>query len=117
MPNLIPAGRYTAGEHRPSRMVSRQTSRALGNIEHNTFVRVAQVQAEGLVQSEKVREIDHVGRQAMTGQAMLRRWADTLATGDPFLADELKFFTDVARIGKGEVMADMIDTYCRESRS
>ena len=77
---------------------------------------MAAVQAEGLVQGEKLREIDHLSREAMSGQAMLAGWRNTLAQGDPFLADELKFFTDVARMGKGEIIADTIDSFCRESR-
>lgn len=96
--------------------LSRQTGRVLANLEQRTLVRLADVQAEGYVAVEKTREIDHLTRTAMGGQAMLRRWADTLAAGDPFLADELKFFTDIARMGKGEIIADTIDTYCREGR-
>lgn len=99
-----------------SRQVSRRTSRALSGIEERTLLRMAVVQAEGLVQAEKLNEIDHLGRVAMTGHAMLVRWGDTLAAGDPLLRDELKFFTDVCRMGKGEIIADTIDTFCRESR-
>jgi hypothetical protein len=95
----------------------RQTTRALSRVEHTTLVRLATVQSEGIVQAEKVHEIDHLTRVAMTGQAMLAKWKDTLAAGDPFIADELKFFSDMARMGKGEVIADTIDTFCRESRS
>jgi glutamate mutase epsilon subunit len=68
------------------------------------------------VQNEKLHEIDHLAREAMTGQVMLRRWGDALAAGDPFFADEVKLFSDLARVGKGDVIADTIDTYCRESR-
>ncbi|HVF74604.1 MAG TPA: hypothetical protein VM938_06105 [Acidimicrobiales bacterium] len=95
----------------------RQTGRNLARVEHRTIVRLANVQAEGLVQSEKLHEVDHLTRQAMSGQAMLARWRDTLAAGDPFVTDELKFFTDIARMAKGEIIADTIDTFCRESRS
>lgn len=94
----------------------RRTSRDLAHIEHRTVLRMAGVQAEGLVQTEKLHEIDHLTREAMTGHALLRKWADTLAAGDPFLGDELRFFTDAARLGKGEVIADTIDSFCRESR-
>lgn len=100
-----------------SRTLARPTARTLAAIEHRATVRVATVQAEGLVQSAKLHEIDHLTRTALTGHAMLRRWADTLAASDPFLADDLRFFTDVARLGKGEIIADTIDTFCRESRS
>ncbi len=94
----------------------RQTSRALASLEQRTVVRLADVQAEGLVAVEKTRELDHLTRTAMGGQAMPRRWADTLAAGDPFVADDLKYFTDLARMAKGEVIADTVDIYCREGR-
>ncbi len=100
----------------PDRGRSRQTTRALARLEHQTLVRLAGVQAEGLVQMEKAREIDQLAREAMTGQAMLRRWADTLAAGDPFVADELKVFGDIARAAKAEIIADTVASYCRESR-
>jgi hypothetical protein len=93
-----------------------RTSRALSRLEDQATLRMAGVQAEGMVQTEKLHEIDHLAREAMTGHAMLRRWSDTLAAGDVFLADELKFFTDTARLGKGEVLADTIDAFCREGR-
>jgi hypothetical protein len=95
----------------------RHTARALAAVEHRTIVRVASAQAEGLVQNVKLQEVDSLTREAMTGQAFLARWRDTLAAGDPFLADELRFFTDMARLGKGEIIADTIGSYCRESRS
>ena len=93
-----------------------RTIRALGRLKHQTTLRVAGVQGESFVQGQKLHEIDYLTREAMTGQAMLTKWRDTLAAGDPFLADELKFFTDVARMAKGEIIADTVAGYCRESR-
>jgi len=98
------------------RRVSGRGNRELARLEERTLQRMAAVQAEGWVQTEKLHEVDHLTREAMSGHAMLRRWADTLAGSDPFLADELKFFTDTARLGKGEIIADTIDSFCRESR-
>jgi hypothetical protein len=94
----------------------RRTSRALSTVQRNTLVRMASVQAQAIVQNEKLHEIDRLTREAMSGQAMLSRWAATLAQGDPFLADDLKFFTDVAKMGKGEIIADTISDFCREGR-
>ena len=94
----------------------RRTSRALSTVQRNTLVRMASVQAHAIVQNEKLHEIDRLTREAMSGQAMLSRWAATLAQGDPFLADELKFFTDVAKMGKSEIIADTISDFCREGR-
>jgi len=94
----------------------RRTSRALSTVQRNTLVRMASVQAHAIVQTEKLHEIDRLTREAMSGQAMLNRWAATLAQGDPFLADDLKFFSDVAKMGKGEIIADTISDFCREGR-
>ena len=118
MSNIIPANPGGPPE-RGGRIVpvSRAVARSLDRLEGRTLFRMAVVQAEGMVQGEKLREIDHLTREGMTGQAMLRKWADTLAGADPMLHDELRFFSDMARIGKGEIIADTIDTYCRESRS
>jgi hypothetical protein len=94
----------------------RRTVRALANVQRNTLVRLASVQGHAMVQVEKVQEIDRLTREAMSGQAMLSQWAATLAHGDAFIADELRFFTDVARMGKGEIIADTISDFCQEGR-
>jgi len=94
----------------------RRTSRALSTVQRNALVRMASVQAHAIVQNEKLHEIDRLTREAMSGQAMLNRWAATLAQGDPFLADDLKFFSDVAKMGKGEIIADTISDFCWEGR-
>src|SRR5258706_16093743 len=87
-------------------------ARILGAVERDAIVRTARTQGEELVQGEKLKAIDHLAREAMTGQAMLSRFKDVLAAGDPFLTDELRFFTEMAKIGKGEVIADTVDTFC-----
>src|SRR2546429_4300072 len=79
MPNLIPStDRSLAsrglGIERP--FILRQTSRDLERLQSQTVLRVATVQAEGLVQTEKAREIDHLTRDAMSGQALLAKWRD-----------------------------------------
>jgi len=94
----------------------RRTAKALSNLGRHTIVRLASVEAHGMVQTEKVHEVDRLTREAISGQAMLGQWASTLAKGDPFMADELKFFSDLARIGKGEIIADTISDFCREGR-
>ncbi len=94
----------------------RRTVRGLSELERSTVMRSAAVRAHTVVQSQKLTEIDRLTRDAMAGQALLGRWAATLAQGDPFMADELKFFSDLARIGKGQVIADTITDFARESR-
>lgn len=116
MADLVPSRTSELVRASGARQLTRQGQRTLERLEERTLVRMASVQAEGMVQGEKTREIDHLTREAMSGQAMLRKWADTLAAGDPLLHDELTFFTDMARLGKGEIIADTIDSYCRESR-
>lgn len=93
-----------------------RASRALAAVQRNTLVRLASVQGHELVQAEKLQAVDRLAREAITGQAMLSQWAATLAHGDAFLADELRFFTDIARMGKGEIIADTISDYCQEGR-
>lgn len=95
---------------------SRRTDRALNSIEDSMRIRAARVQATSIVQTVKLHEIDFLAREAMSGHAMLRQWADVLSGPDPLLADELKFFTDVARMGKGEILADTISDFCNEGR-
>ena len=122
MPNLVP--KSNASDVTPGVGVSlatlsgsdRRTSRALSTVQRNTLVRMASVQGHAIVQTEKLHEIDRLSREAMSGQAMLSRWSATLAQGDPFLADELKFFSDIAKMGKGEVIADTISDFCQEGR-
>lgn len=96
--------------------VDRRTGRALDQIQRNTLIRIASVQGHTMVQVEKLHEIDNLTREAMSGQALLSKWGTTLAQGDPFLADDLKFFTDMARLGKGEIIADTVSDFCQEGR-
>lgn len=113
----MPIERYPSVGVSPSTTsISRRTSRALTGIEERTLVELATVQARGIVASEMAHEVDHLTRDAMSGQALLRRWGDTLAAGDPFIADDMRFFTDIAKMGKGEIIANLIDTFCREGR-
>ena len=112
MPNIehIPH-QYPVATTSTSRAAARRgrtASRGLGVVEYQTIMRITTVQSEGIVQSEKMREIDRVAQTAMNGQALLARWRDTLAGPDPMLQDELRFFTDVARMGKGEIMMDTV---------
>src|SRR5580658_879659 len=92
MSNLIPSRQAELVRASGARQLSRQGQRTLVRLEERTLMRMAGVQAEGIVQGEKIREIDHLAREAMSGQALLRKWADTLAHGDPLLHDELTFF-------------------------
>lgn len=90
--------------------------RELSRLGAETVVRVAQTQSTGIVQTEKAHEIDSLAREAMTGQALLTRHRQALAAGDPLMDDDLRFFSDLAKVGKGEVIADTVSSYCRESR-
>lgn len=90
--------------------------RLLQRLEDQTRLRIADVQAHELVQTEKLRGIDNLAREAMVGTAFLSRWRDTLAAGDLLLADELNVFAAVARAGKAEIIAETISDFCREGR-
>lgn len=119
--NLIPAGQRddlapTVGGGSLGMRLDRRTSRALSQVERKTLVRIASVQGHAMVQTEKMHEIDRLSREAMAGQAMLSRWAATLAQGDAFLADDLKLFSDLAKMGKAEIIADTVSDFCQEGR-
>lgn len=118
MPNLIPSNNAldTTGSSRLLAVPDRRTARALVTIERETLTRMARVRGDAVVQVEKTHEIDRLAREAMSGQAMLTRWGQTLAQGDPFIADDLKFFSDIAKMAKGEIIADTATSFCQEGR-
>ncbi len=93
----------------PSRQLVNRTSRALEALDHRMVVRVASVQADGFVEAEKLREIDRLTATAMNGQAYLRGYGNHLAGDDLTLIDDMRFFTDMAKLGKGEIIATTID--------
>jgi hypothetical protein len=119
MTSLIPtnegklSGRSTAIEALRSASARRQLDR----LRDRTMLRLANAQSQGLVATEKLHEIEATSREAMTGQAMLHNWANTMADGDPVVRDDMGHFLALYRAGTSEVMADLIDTYCREARS
>ena len=116
MSNLTPSNRGAAASGRALSIPDRRTARDLAIVERQTVTRMARVRSDAIVQSEKVHEVDHLVREAMTGQAMLTRWSQTLAQGDPFVNDDLKFFTDLAKMAKGEIIAETADSFSRENR-
>jgi hypothetical protein len=77
------------------------------------LVRVAEVRTHAQVQAEKLGSVDYLALKAMTGQAKLNRYAAMLAQGDAFLTDELRFFSEIARLAKGEIIADAVEDYRR----
>jgi hypothetical protein len=93
--------------------LSRRVERRHAELEGATLLRAAAVRGEAIVASEKGDEIDYLVWKAMKGHADLVRWANHLAGDDIILADELRFFKDTARLGKGEIIADVIDTFRR----
>lgn len=104
-------------DRRPLGLIAdRRTIRRLAAVERDATVRLARVQAHGLVQAEKSREIDRLTTTAMTGQAMLSKVAATLAQGDAFIADDCKLFTDLAKFGKAQLLSDTIADFGREGR-
>ena len=96
--------------------LERSTTMALARSRSNELIRVNNVESEAIIATVKTQEVDRVAREAISGQAMLRHYSDTVGRDDLLLADELRFFTDLARLGKGEILADLVTDYCRESR-
>lgn len=96
--------------------LQQQTRRTLVRLEYETVIRVATVRAEGIVQGEKMAEVDRLARRAMTEHAMLHHFGAAVAAGDAFIADDNRFFIDLAKVGKGILLSDLIDKYSREGR-
>ncbi len=100
----------------PARSIAKRTTRSLEHIESRTLIRAASVQAEALIQAQKLHEIDYLTQKAMSGEALLHQWQGTLAQGDPILGANLDFYKTMARLGKGEIIADTITTFSREGQ-
>lgn len=92
--------------YRERAALSRRDRRAVELAQRDTAWRVQKVLDDATVEATKLREVDHLAFRAMTGQAMLSKAASGMAQDDPFLAAELRFFTDIARLSKGELLAD-----------
>lgn len=99
---------------RPSSL-SKRTQGQLNTLQSQTMLRIAKVQAEGIVAAEKVREVTHLGHRAMTEQALLRMHLQTLAHGDAILADELDIFPAVVRAANVQLIESLFATYEREA--
>ncbi len=112
MGGLVPAPRRQMTVADPARL-DRQTARDVVAIESGSIIRLARVRAEGMVQVEKVHELDRLSREAMSGHVMLSAWANHLAGENPVLADELRFFTDIARLAKVELISETADCFHR----
>jgi len=66
-----------------------RTGRALASVGHETSVRLAHVQAEGIIATDKVHEINHTAREGVTDYAMLYHYATAASGGDPGLLERL----------------------------
>lgn len=94
----------------------RPTSRVLAGIEHSTIVRVARAQSESLIQSQKIRELHALGREAVTDDVLLAELVKTLSGGDLLVVDRLSLYTSIVRVGTAEILAETVDTFARDSR-
>ena len=100
-------GRRTSNDRALAR-IERQGQLALARIQQTTLLRCAEVQAEAIVQSEKLREIDRLVDDAMSGQAFLYAQEGHWAGEDPVLRSDLHFFTEMSKLAKGELIGDSI---------
>jgi hypothetical protein len=94
----------------------RRLQKEIERVEAGAIVRSARVMAERMVASQKLTEIDALARDAITSQVMLAHWADTLAGNNQLLHDEISIYRDVARLGKAQIIADVIDTFSHDRR-
>lgn len=111
----LPAAPLGVGTSALARL-DRRTSRAVAGVQRHTLVRLASVQGHELVQQAKVDALSRLTREAMTDHAMLLHTAAAMSHGDVGLADEMRYFTDLAKIGMGEILADTVRDFCEEGR-
>ena len=110
---IIPAtpSELITATRRPTR-ASRRSRQVVAGVNEQNVVRAADIRGEALVQGERLRSIDRLAREAVGGQALLNGSQKHLAAGDLVLYDDLKFFGDMAKLAKGEVIADFTQSTC-----
>jgi hypothetical protein len=107
MPDLVPTSSSGVTLYQPA------VRRDLVRVERRMLNRMAEVQAEGYVNAEKLRELDHLTREALLGHATTHALANQLAGSDPLLRDALTFYEETARLGRGEILAETVASFCR----
>lgn len=93
--------------------LSRRASNGLTAIESETLMRFARVTGESLVQAEKLHQLVSLVGAAMTGQKYLSLLASCLSRGDPLLADDLRFYEELAKMGQGQIIQDTENRFRR----
>jgi hypothetical protein len=97
----------------PGGRLPKWVTRGLESAQGKTVIRAADVHNEAIVAAEKVDELTFTAWKAMCNHAMLDGWSNQLAGDNPALADDLRFYKDMARLGSGEVIADLVDRFRR----
>jgi hypothetical protein len=97
----------------PGGRLPKWVTRGLETAQGKTLIRGADVHNEAIVAGGKVDELTFVALKAMSNHAMLDGWSNQLAGDNPVLADDLRFYKDMARLGAGEVIADLVDKFRR----
>lgn len=100
----------------PTPTLGARASREMHHNHEQAVVRSDKVLGDASVGAVKMHAIDCLARGAMSGQMALNRYMTALAQGDPFAAEDLKFFSDVAKVGKGEVIAGAIFDMANENK-
>ena len=108
MPEVIP---YGAREPR-----TRRERQAAALARYDIEGRLRAVRDDGLVNAAQLRELDHLAWTAMSGQAVLSKAATAMSQGDPFLESDLRYFSDIARLAKGELLVEAAEDMRRRRR-
>lgn len=108
MPDITP---YGTREPR-----TRRERQAAALARYNIEGRLRAVHDDGLVNAAQLRELDHLAWTAMSGQAVLSKAATAMSQGDPFLESDLRYFSDIARLAKGELLVEAAEDMRRRRR-
>jgi hypothetical protein len=107
-PNLVPWNNHLVT--RPSR----RDQAMVRSMQAEARIEMLDVHRRAVVAATKAEEVDRLTRVAINGHAQITTVASTLAGADPLLADDLKFFTDLSRLGKAEILTQFIADLGRE---
>ena len=114
MNNLIPVAGTHAPEPRRDRSFERlhqRTRMGVARVEQQTVIDVAQVQRQVIVQSERISGVDSLTRDAMIDCALRDGLVGVLAGENPVLREDLRYFSDIAKLGSGELIIDTVRNF------
>ena len=102
MPNLVPSD----GQAGLRKVQSRQLSRHIANLDVQTRLAAAQIDAIAETQAKKIQAIGYVAQRAQLAAGILSKVEESVVLFSPLSSGRVAMIGDVACIGMVEVVAD-----------